>query len=80
MAATYSVPGVYYEPRPRAEPRPLARTDVTGFVGFEPRGVDGSTATRLIGDPPVGPALRVDVVRFQLPSRTGLLNAGRTSP
>ena len=37
MAAAYSVPGVYYEPRPRAEPRALARTDVTGFIGFEPR-------------------------------------------
>ena len=67
MAATYSVPGVYYEPRPRAEPRALARTDVTGFVGFEPRVVDGTTPTGLIGTPPVGHAFRVDVVRFQLP-------------
>jgi hypothetical protein len=65
--ASYAVPGVYYEPRPRAEPRALARTDVTGFVGFEPRVTDGATATRLIGEPPIGHAFRVNVVRFQLP-------------
>jgi len=67
MITSYSVPGVYYEPRPRAEPRPLARTDVTGFIGFEPRVVDGTTPTRLIGDPPAGHAFRVNVNRFQLP-------------
>jgi len=67
MTESYSVPGVYYEPRPRMEPRPLARTDVTGFAGFEPRVVDGTTPTQLIGDPPVGHAFRVNVVSFQLP-------------
>ena len=65
--ANYSVPGVYYEPRPRAQPRPLARTDVAGFVGFEPRVRDGMTPTRLIGTPPSGHAFRVDVAGFQLP-------------
>jgi len=34
MATSYAVPGVYYEPRPRAEPRPVPRTDVVGFIGF----------------------------------------------
>src|ERR1700757_349349 len=67
MTSTYSVPGVYYEPRPRAEPRALPRTDVVGFIGFEPRVVDGTTPTRLLGDPPVGHAFRVDVISFQLP-------------
>jgi hypothetical protein len=67
MAASYSVPGVYYEPRPRAEPRPLARTDITGFIGFEPRVVDATTPTQLVGNPPVGHAFRVDVAGFQLP-------------
>lgn len=73
----YSIPGVYYEPRPRAEPRPLARTDVVGFVGFEPRVSDGTTPTRLLGDPPAGHAFRVDVIGFQLPQ--GLLGTTRAS-
>src|SRR5262245_2800345 len=67
MAPSYAVPGVYYEPRPRVEPRPLARTDVTGFIGFEPRVRDGTTPTQLTGDPPAGHAFRVDVIRFMLP-------------
>jgi hypothetical protein len=66
MTSRYSVPGVYYEPRPRAQPRPLARTDVVGFIGFEPRVLDGTTSTRLIGNPPVGHAFRVGVIGFQL--------------
>jgi hypothetical protein len=67
MASSYTVPGVYYEPRPRAEPRPLPRTDVVGFIGFEPRVLDGTTPTQLVGDPPAGHAFRVDVISFQLP-------------
>jgi uncharacterized protein len=68
MASPYSVPGVYYEPRPRAlPPRPLARTDVVGFVGFEPRVRDGTKPTHLTGDPPAGHAFQVDVIGFQLP-------------
>lgn len=31
--STYTVPGVYGEPRPRAETLPRLRTDVVGFVG-----------------------------------------------
>ncbi|HEX3864907.1 MAG TPA: phage tail sheath C-terminal domain-containing protein [Stellaceae bacterium] len=77
MATRYAVPGVYYEPRPRAQPRPLARTDVVGFVGFEPRVRDGSSATQLIGDPPVGHVFRIDVTGFQLPPK--LLNGVRAS-
>src|SRR5262249_22094175 len=67
MITSYSVPGVYYEPRPRAEPCPLAPTAVAGLTGCEPRVADGPTPTRLIGDPPAGHAFRVNVNRFQLP-------------
>lgn len=67
MASPYAVPGVYYEPRPRAPPRPLARTDVVGFVGFEPRVRDATKPSQLTGDPPVGHSFQVDVIGFQLP-------------
>ena len=67
MVSTYSVPGVYYEPRPRAAPRALPRTDVASFIGFEPRVLDGSNPTQLLGSPPVGHAFRVNVIAFQLP-------------
>src|SRR5689334_8055183 len=30
------VPGVYFEPQPRAPAPPFVRTDVAGFVGFRP--------------------------------------------
>jgi hypothetical protein len=49
-------------------PRPLARTDVVGFVGFEPRVRDGTNPSQLTGTPPAGHAFRVDVMRFQLPA------------
>src|SRR4051794_38723123 len=67
MALSYAVPGVYYERRARAQPRPLARTDVAGFLGFEPRVLPPSTPSRLIGSPPTGHAFRTDVIAFQLP-------------
>jgi uncharacterized protein len=45
MSATYSIPGVYREPRPRAEGFPRVRTDVAGFVGVAgPRGVGQALA------------------------------------
>jgi hypothetical protein len=40
---------------------------VVGFIGFEPRVLDGTTPSQLLGDPPVGHAFRVDVAAFQLP-------------
>ncbi len=55
----YSVPGVYYEPSPRAAEVPVARTDVGGFIGFEPRVRDGTTPSTSAG-------YRVDVGEFQL--------------
>ncbi|MDR3698754.1 MAG: phage tail sheath subtilisin-like domain-containing protein [Candidatus Sulfopaludibacter sp.] len=67
MASPYAVPGVYYEPRPRAQPRPVPRTDVVGFIGFEPRVRDGATPTQLFGSPPTGHAFRVDIISFLLP-------------
>lgn len=77
MAISYAVPGVYYEPRPRVQPRPLARTDVVGFVGFEPRVRDGTTPSQLLGTAPGGHAFRVDVTGFQLPRRA--LGHGRAT-
>jgi hypothetical protein len=67
MTSSYSIPGVYYEPRPRTPPRPMPRTDVVGFIGFEPRVQDGTTPSTLTGSPPVGHAFRVDVLSFLLP-------------
>jgi len=75
MTTSYAVPGVYYEPRPRAEPRPLPRTDVAGFIGFETRIIDGTTPTQLIGSPPLGHAFHVDIISFLLPPE--LLNGAR---
>src|SRR5437870_2653070 len=69
MAFRYQVPGVYYEPRPRAPEAPVVRTDVAGFIGFEPRVRDGSTPSTLLGSPapgPVGHAFRIDVAAFQV--------------
>jgi hypothetical protein len=60
------VPGVYFEPRPRAPETVAVRTDVTGFIGFEPRVRDGTTPSTLVGNPPAGHAFRVDVAAFQL--------------
>jgi uncharacterized protein len=51
---SYRVPEVYVERRPRAEPAPAVRTDVVGFIGFEPRVRPGSAA------------YRIDVARFEL--------------
>jgi uncharacterized protein len=59
------VPGVYYEPQPRAVATPIARTDIAGFIGFDPRvrnGTHGSEITAL----PAGHAFRVDIAAFQL--------------
>ncbi len=67
MPVTYRVPGVYHEPRPRVPPAPTARTDVAGFIGFEPRVRDGTTPSRLTGGPPAtGHAFRVDVAGFEI--------------
>jgi uncharacterized protein len=76
LAASHQVPGVYYQPRPRAQPRPLARTDVVGFIGFETRVRDGSTPSRLLLGPATpGHQFQVDVIGFRLPA--GVLGPGR---
>jgi hypothetical protein len=70
--AVYHVPGVYSEPQPRTPEPFVVRTDVAGFVGFEPRVRNGTTAAALLWDlpgppaPPSGHAFRVDVSGFQL--------------
>jgi uncharacterized protein len=73
MALPYRVPGVYYEPRPRAPEEPAVRTDIVGFIGFEPRVRNGTTASTLKWAPafpppapPVGYSFQVDVAGFQL--------------
>jgi hypothetical protein len=67
MALQYQVPGVYYEPQPvRPETIPV-RTDVAGFIGFEPRVRDGTTESALLGAPtPSGHSFQVNVTGFQL--------------
>jgi hypothetical protein len=62
-APAYHVPGVYYEPRPRDEERTVVRTDVAGFIGFEPRVRNGATPSTLAG---TEHAFQVDVAGFQL--------------
>src|SRR6185295_15201125 len=57
MALAFSVPGVYFDQRPRAADTPLVRTDIAGFIGFESR-------VREVPDP--GGAIRVDVAGVQL--------------
>src|SRR3954454_23769085 len=60
------VPGVYFEPRPR-EPEPArVRTDVAGFIGFEPRLRAGSSSMRLLGPPPPGHRFALALAAFQL--------------
>jgi len=66
MGVAYRFPGVYVERRPRVAPAPIARTDVVGFIGLEPRVREGTTPCTLVGDPPVGHAFQVDVAGFQL--------------
>ena len=67
MALTHQVPGVYFEPRPRTPPPPVVRTDVAGFIGFEPRVRDGSTPSQLTGGPPpTAHSFQVDVAEFEL--------------
>jgi len=58
------VPGVYPEQRPPQVRTGEPRTDVCGFVGFEPRVRDAGS--RLTGDPPVGHRFAVRVAWFQV--------------
>jgi hypothetical protein len=64
--ARYRVPGVYYEPQPRAPAAPRVRTDVAGFIGLEPRLRATPGGSRLTGAPPVGHDFNVQVSDFQL--------------
>ena len=57
----YHVPGVYFEPQPRAPEPSLVRTDIVGFIGFEPRVRNGTTPS-VAG---TGHAFRVDIAAFQ---------------
>jgi uncharacterized protein len=66
-APRYRVPGVYYEPQPRTPAPPAVRTDVAGFIGFEPRLRETPAGSRLIGVPaPTAHDFNVLVGGFQL--------------
>lgn len=67
--SAFSVPGVYELPRPRPAAQLPIRTDVAGFVGFEPRVRDGTTPSTLIGATPTGHIFRIDVATFQVEIR-----------
>jgi hypothetical protein len=67
QASSYRVPGVYAAPRTRTPVTVTMRTDVAGFIGFDPRVRDGSPPSGLIGGPPpVGHAFFVNVSSFRL--------------
>ena len=67
MSSALTVPGVYFEPEPRNPGLPFVRTDVAGFIGFEPRVRDGTTPSQLTGGPPpVGHSFQVDVAAFTI--------------
>jgi uncharacterized protein len=71
-AASYRVPGVYQAPMPRAPDVLPARTDVAGFIGFEPRVRDSVPPSQLLGGAsPTGHSFFVDVNGFTI--RRGLL-------
>src|SRR5262245_24873095 len=64
MATAFTVPGVYYDQRPRSAEIPLVRTDIAGFIGFDPR-------VREAPDP--AGSIRVDVsgIRIELNGVSG---------
>ncbi len=67
MSSALTVPGVYFEPKPREPELPFVRTDVAGFIGFEPRVRDGTTASQLTGSPvPLGHAFQIDIAAFTI--------------
>jgi uncharacterized protein len=67
QASAYRVPGVYAATQPRMPDVVPLRTDVAGFIGFEPRVRDSVPASQLIGGPqPTGHAFFVDVSAIQL--------------
>jgi hypothetical protein len=71
-AASYRVPGVYQGPMPRAPDELPTRTDVAGFIGFEPRLRDSVPPSQLLGGAtPTGHSFFVDVNGFSI--RRGLL-------
>jgi hypothetical protein len=66
MSSALTVPGIFFEPKPREPELPFVRTDVAGFIGFEPRVRDGTTESQFTGDPPVGHRFQVDVAAFTI--------------
>ena len=71
-AASYRVPGVYQAPVPRVPNVLPARTDVAGFIGFEPRVRDSVPPSQLLaGATSIGHSFFVAINGFRI--RRGLL-------
>jgi hypothetical protein len=67
MALLPTVPGVYFEPRPRKPEVQLVRTDVVGFIGFESRIRNASDASRILNPAvPQGHRFAIDVTEFNV--------------
>lgn len=67
MATPLTLPGVYSQTVLRGSSPITVRTDIAGFVGFEPRLSDGLTTSRLTGLPvPTGHNFRVGVLPFTI--------------
>jgi hypothetical protein len=65
--SSYRVPGVYGATQPRAPTTSPLRTDVAGFIGFEPRVRDSVPPSQLTGGAtPTGHAFFVDVNALQV--------------
>ena len=88
-ARPYRVPGVYAARRPRPPEAPPLRTDVAGFVGFEPRLRDATPPSSLTPStaPGAGPkdrahafAVTVAGFRVALSEATGLMVAVPAAP
>jgi hypothetical protein len=67
LPASYRVPGVYGASQPRVPTTVPLRTDVAGFIGFEPRVRDSIPPSGLTGGAaPTGHAFFVDVSALQV--------------
>ena len=67
MGTVLTVPGVYSEPAPRVPLSGRLRTDIAGFVGFDPRFSMGATPSAFTGTPPTGHRFSIGVAPFRIP-------------
>ena len=69
MATAFTVPGVYFDRRPRKAEAALVRTDIAGFIGFEPR-------VREVLDPAGAIRIAVSAMRLVVGGIPGGVSAG----